>query len=338
MAIKAVSGFDNIDRYKWDSFVKSHPYGNAFQLPVMNRVFLSARNYEPYVAACTNEDGNVKGIMQGVRICNGQGFMCTMTSRVIVWGGPLAENNDPQIVSMLLDTFNSLVKNDCVYCEIRNLEAPASEQKELFESAGFEYFAHLNILVNVQRDEDEILNDFKPAKRRNVKKALKEHLEFGEVETIEELREAYGILNEVYKKTEVPLSDVSLFESLFEQKDSENFCRFYKVSSNGNLAGVMVTLVNNNGLYEWYVACKEDLFAKRPNEFLVWNVILEARKQGLKFFDFGGAGKPDEKYGVRDFKKGFGGKVVETGRFRRVYRKLPWLLGNAAIKMKKHLK
>ena len=31
-------------------------------------------------------------------------------------------------------------------------------------------------------------------------------------------------------------------------------------------------------------------------------------------YDFGGAGKPDEEYGVRDFKAKFGGELVCYGR------------------------
>jgi len=338
MTVKVVSGFNNIDHDKWKSFVKVHPEGNAFQLPAMNRVFRSAQNYKPVVVACTDENGDVKGVMQGTRICNGKGLICNMTARVIVWGGPLAENDDPEYITLLLKAFTEQVKNDCVYCEIRNLEVLTPRQKELFTNSGFKYFPHLNILVNTEREEEDILKHLEPAKRRNVKKALKEGLKFGEIKSAEELHQAYDILKEVYKKTEVPLSDISLFESLFFKGKEDDLCRFYKVVSDGQMAGVMVTLVNNNSMYEWYVAGKEEFFSKRPNEFLVWNVMLEAKKQGLSFFDFGGAGKPDKEYGVRDFKKGFGGELIETGRFRRVFKKVPWLLGNTAIKMKKLFK
>ena len=36
-------------------------------------------------------------------------------------------------------------------------------------------------------------------------------------------------------------------------------------------------------------------------------------------FDFGGAGKPNEEYGVRDFKKKYGGKLVNFGRYEKVH-------------------
>jgi lipid II:glycine glycyltransferase (peptidoglycan interpeptide bridge formation enzyme) len=41
---------------------------------------------------------------------------------------------------------------------------------------------------------------------------------------------------------------------------------------------------------------------------------------GYKVFDFGGAGIPGKEYGVREFKKQFGGKLVNYGRFEKIYR------------------
>ena len=338
MAIKTITGIENLDVVKWENFVKGHPDGNAFQMPAMYRVFETALNYKPYVVACVTEDGDVKGVMQGVRICNGKGIFCKMSARVIVWGGPLAENDDPELISKLLKAFTELVKGEAVYCEIRNLRMLPDEQKQLFKRSGYEYFPHLNILVDLKKSEEELFKQLDSAKRRNVKKALKEGLEFGEISNVDEIEEAYSILKEVYRKTEIPLSDISLFMSLFRHKEDGGSCRFFKAGFKGEIIGVMVVLVNNSSMYEWYVGAKEEFFPKRPNEFLVWNVMMTAKQEGFRFFDFGGAGKPDKEYGVRNFKKGFGGEVIETGRFRRVFRKLPWILGNTAISLKKIMK
>ena len=37
-------------------------------------------------------------------------------------------------------------------------------------------------------------------------------------------------------------------------------------------------------------------------------------RRNCHVYDFGGAGKPDEEYGVRDFKAKFGGNLVNFGR------------------------
>jgi hypothetical protein len=53
-------------------------------------------------------------------------------------------------------------------------------------------------------------------------------------------------------------------------------------------------------------------FSGRANRYLTWSDILRFKKQGLKFFDFGGwhLGSDPNMLRINDFKKGFGGQVV----------------------------
>lgn len=335
MADEIVFGIDNIDISLWVDFVKNHPEGNVFQMPHMYRVFEATHNYTPIVVGCVDKSGDLKGILQGVRICNGKSVLCNLSARVIVWGGSIVKNNDGDCATKLLKAFSEKIKTRCVYCEIRNLYPVENEIKKVLESLGFVYKPHLNIVVNLKEEEDALFKKLASAKKRNVKKGISNGLKFDEVCDEKELCIAYDILKEVYENTEVPLSHFSLFEAIFDILRPVNLCKFYKVTYGGKVAGIMVALVFNDRMYEWYVGSKKEFYALRPNEYLVWNTMLGAKHEGLKLFDFGGAGKPDKKYGVRDFKKGFGGDIVETGRFRMVFKKLPWLLGNIAIGMKK---
>jgi serine/alanine adding enzyme len=46
----------------------------------------------------------------------------------------------------------------------------------------------------------------------------------------------------------------------------------------------------------------------------VWQAITDGKASGCTTLDFGGAGRPDEPYGVRDFKAKYGGQLVDFGR------------------------
>ncbi len=334
MADKIVYGVDNIDNTLWADFITNHPQGNLFQMPQMYRVFESTYNYKPFVVASVDDD-DVTGIMQGVRICNGRGAFCKLSARVIVWGGPLVKNNDSVITTRIVKAFSDLIRKECVYAEIRNLYPVDEEIKKIFNELSFGYYPHLNIVVELRDSEDVLLKKLASAKRRNVKKAISKGLEFAEIKDGKGLSLAYNILKEVYKKTEIPLSHFSLFNAMFNTLVPINLCKFYTANYEGEIVGIMVALRFNDRLYEWYVGSKREFYALRPNEFLVWNTMLAAKGENLHFFDFGGAGKPGKEYGVRDFKKGFGGSTIETGRFRKVYKKILWLLGNAAIRVMK---
>ena len=55
------------------------------------------------------------------------------------------------------------------------------------------------------------------------------------------------------------------------------------------------------------------------NPLLNWHVIAWGSANGFHIFDFGGAGKPNKNYGVREFKRQFGGDMVNFGRYRKKY-------------------
>ena len=59
---------------------------------------------------------------------------------------------------------------------------------------------------------------------------------------------------------------------------------------------------------------------------------------GYAVFDMMGAGKPDEEYGVRDFKAEFGGELVEHGRFLCVTKPLLYKIGVLGVKILKKIK
>jgi lipid II:glycine glycyltransferase (peptidoglycan interpeptide bridge formation enzyme) len=335
MASEIVYGIENIDNSLWDKFVRNHPQGSAFQIPQMYRVFEATHNYKPFVVAAVDEKDAVLGVMQGVRICNGKGVLCRLSARVIVWGGPLVKDNNSAIFTALVEAFSNMVKRESVYAEIRNLHPADKETKNSLNTLRFGYHPHLNILVSLKDSEEVLFKKLASAKRRNVKKSVSKGLVFAEVKNEEELIVAYSILEGVYKNTEVPLSHYSLFKALFDTLVPANLCKFYKAIHAGEIVGVMVALIFNDRMYEWYVGSKSEFYPLRPNEFLVWNTMLAAKRENLNFFDFGGAGKPGTEYGVREFKKGFGGDTFETGRFRKVYKKLPWWLGNMAIRIMK---
>jgi len=61
---------------------------------------------------------------------------------------------------------------------------------------------------------------------------------------------------------------------------------------------------------------------------VAWHAIGWSSEKGYHIFDFGGAGKPNNKEheGIRRFKEQFGGQLVNFGRYKKIHspRKL-WL-------------
>ena len=58
-----------------------------------------------------------------------------------------------------------------------------------------------------------------------------------------------------------------------------------------------------------------------------------ANKNNIEYFDFMGAGKPDQDYGVREFKSKFGGELVEFGRFVKILNPMLYNFGKLSLKI-----
>ena len=75
-----------------------------------------------------------------------------------------------------------------------------------------------------------------------------------------------------------------------------------------------------------------------PSTLATWAGIEFAALNGFKRFDMMGAGKPDEGYGVREFKSKFGGELVEHGRFLCICQPTLYKLGKYIISIIKGTK
>ena len=82
--------------------------------------------------------------------------------------------------------------------------------------------------------------------------------------------------------------------------------------------GALTLLLYKNLITYWYTGTLREYSSYRPSDLLVWHALEWGKKNGFHTFDFGGGGKPDEEYGVRDFKAKFGGNLVNFGRNVRV--------------------
>jgi lipid II:glycine glycyltransferase (peptidoglycan interpeptide bridge formation enzyme) len=105
------------------------------------------------------------------------------------------------------------------------------------------------------------------------------------------------------------------------------------------IGGIVCPILKNQSIYEFYICGLDAEFKDQsPSVMATYAAIQYGFKNNLKRFDFMGAGKPDEDYGVRDFKAKFGGELVEHGRFIKINRPLLFKIGKAGLKILQKIK
>ena len=155
--------------------------------------------------------------------------------------------------------------------------------------------------------------------------------------TIEQVRAYYEILKHLYKtKVKTPLLDWEFFEKLYHVEHAHYILVEYQRRIIG---GTIVMELPNKTMYEWF-ECGLDGVGEHiyPSTYATYLGLAYAAEHACPKFDMMGAGKPDEPYGVRDFKAKFGGELVEHGRFLCVRKPLLYWIGKLGVKILKKRK
>ena len=335
--MKLVTDFSILNNCGWSAYVDGHPQGNIFQTPAMFQVYRETINFEPVIISAVDREGAIQGLILAVVIKEHRGWMGRFSERAIVSGGPLTSGGI-EILHFLLSAFNEIIKAKAIYSEYRNLWAWDKDQLSVFEKHGFTYEEHLDIIHDLSPDLESQYSRVHKGRRKNINRALRAGVVMKEIETEGELSEAINIILDNYKKLRIPLPDASLFSSAFKYLVPEGKARFFIAIFDEVIIGARFVLCFGGMIYDWYAGSRDDYLDKRPNDLLPWKVMEWGHKDGFVKFDFGGAGRPDVDYGVRDYKMKFGGELVENGRHKRINNKLMYYFGAFAYSIYKRIR
>ncbi len=311
---------------KWSDFLSDHTENNFFQSPEFYKMCLEVKNFHPKVIQVYDEKDNLLGSLLAIIISESNGIKGFLSSRTVIYGGPLIdEKNDKhsEILDKLLKGLINRVKNKSLFIQFRNF---FSQKKHIdtFNRNGFNLQERLNSIVDTSIEK--AWKNISESKRRQIKKSLRSGAEIFIPTTIDEIREFYKLLFELYKyKVKKPLPDWTFFKEFFERIHNTEFGKYLLIRFEGRIiGGILSPVTPTKTIYEWYVCGLDKEYKEKgiyPSILATYAAIDYAIKNNISEFDFMGVGKPNKEYGVRDFKMKFGGKTVNFGRFERINNK-----------------
>ena len=347
--------YNDIDPQQWNELVQSSPTATWFQTDEAYRFYQSVSNELAPFALGIEEDGHLTGVVVGYTTQEKCIFKQYFTARTIIPGGPLLDEHiSDEALSTLLSAVaqcpasrliassphrlasdSDHASTPCtlrptpIYIETRNFH-DYSKWKSIFEENGFGYKKHLNYHVNTTSIDFAQCNIGKH-RWKYIRLSMRDGAKIVENPTIEQVQSFYTILQELYRtKVKTPLWSWEFFEQLYHVEHA----KYILVELDGQIVGgtVCVCLLGK-AVYEWYACgldnCRDDI---RPLSVAIWGEMQYAAENGYPLFDFMGAGKPDEPYGVRDFKAEFGGELVEHGRFLCIRKPFLYKIGTLGVK------
>ena len=330
-----ISSVSDIDSIQWKELVAKSPTASFFQTRECYDFYATLSFLRPFIYAVSENDQLV-GILCGYVISDGNLLKQFFSRRAIVPGGLLLDAGISHIaLQQLLKHATLQLKKQAIYLEIRNYN-DFSSFHSTFELAGFRFKAHLNFHVATP-DLESSLQKLNSSKRRQIKLSLKAGATIVDAITDDEIAQFYYLLKELYKnKIKSPLFPLEFFRKL----NALQYGKILVVKFNDKVVGgIACVFLDNRVVSEWFV-CGDDGIEKKlyPSVLATWAGIEYAAKNGYDRFDFMGAGKPDESYGVREFKSKFGGELVEHGRFLYICKPLLYSLGKYIVQKRKRAK
>ncbi|RUT79877.1 lipid II:glycine glycyltransferase FemX [Ancylomarina longa] len=306
-----------LERKLWSNFVYHHPQGNIFQTPEMYEVFNGTEGFKPILIAVL-QDHRIKGIMLAVIQKEAKGVVGNFAKRSIIRGGPLIAEDDEGVLNLILQKYNSIVKNRILYSQIRNW-TDSSINRMVFQKYGFRFIDHLNVLIDLTKPEKNLWQNINKKKRNRIRKAYREYLEFRQDSQKSDLAEAYNILKEVYHRIKLPYPKIEFFENLREKLSDQVNLLTFSVIAEGRIIATRFVLTFKKTLYVFYAGSYQKYNNRCANDLINWELILWGKNNGYTVFDFAGAGNPNIPYSVRSYKMKFGGEVTNPGRFEKVH-------------------
>ena len=345
--------YPDIDPQQWQALVETSAVATWFQTKEAYEFYSSLpQEMTPFAVAIQRTNKLVAVCVGYITQAKNKLVQC-LTCRAIIIGGPVIdEDATAEEITALLNAVKKLQRSDLqpvgrstakrstglspIYFETRNFH-DYSRWKEVFQNAGFTYQPHLNFHVDTTQPWETIENNIGKHRRKYIRLSYRDGVEVELDPTLQQVKEYYAVLQDLYRtKVKMPLQPWSFFERLYHMPS----CKYLLVMYNNQVVGGSICMtLKNHGVYEWYACGKDGMYRNiHPSSVTKHIGMKYAADNGYKVFDMMGAGKPNEPYGVRDFKAEFGGKLVEHGRYLYVRKPMLYWIGTIGVKILKKLK
>lgn len=227
--------------------------------------------------------------------------------------GPLFESEDD--LEKLMSEIRSLAKKEgAIFIRMSPYdELPLDIGHWTLEIAKGDHHPETSLIIDLTQSEEDILKQMKPKGRYNIKVAQKHGVE---VKSSDDVAAFHKILVKTGGRDGFGIHPSNYYEAML--KSLGNHAQLLMAYHQDEpIAGGIFTYLEDWGIY--YYGASDHAHRKLMAPYLIqWTAIQEAKKRGCHFYDFLGISPEGAKNhawaGVTQFKKKFGGKVVNYPR------------------------
>jgi len=309
------------ERNLWNEALLKLPYNHVLQSYEWGQ-FKAKYGWTPLrLLFSEEEDGLVRAAASVLRRKFPHLPLCVM----YVPKGPALDHGDDELLRCVLSTLEDVarryhaifIKIDPDVC-LEDHSPTATQVITTLESHGWQPSSEQiqfrnTVLIDLTREEDELLKDMKSKTRYNVRLAGRRGIKVRSGD-LADLPLFYEMYVETSGRDEFIIRPFAYYRHAWQAFIEANLAQLFIAELEGRpLAGLILFRFGNK---VWYMyGASRDLHRNlMPNHLLQWEAIRWAKAQGCTVYDLWGApdlqDESDPLWGVYRFKEGFGGQFV----------------------------
>ena len=241
----------------------------------------------------------------------GRGFTYLWAKHGPVWAGPEPTYSEERALRAGLRSFVRGRDKTIGFVRLHSFHR-SDDLRELLQSVTYDR----TIILDLTKDEDQLLAEMKKRGRRDVRKALRDETMVAADETaraLEVFPELYQLLVETGERDSFGISPRLTYEQMLSSLGPEH-CRLYTVRREGRpLCWGIVTTTPTQATYYYAASSAEGRKSLAP-DMLVWSMMCMLRDAGKRSFDMMGidSERAPQLAGVRGFKTKFTERITEV--------------------------
>lgn len=285
-----VSEFEPGQAAAWDEYVRRHPHGSPFHLTAWMRSITETFAYQPKCLVAATGDGRIRAVLPLFLVHNILAGRALISSPFAVYGGILADS--AKAAEALAAHLRKLMDQlGADYAELRNAYP---EQR-----AGFTPVSrYVTFTQRIGDSEDAILQAIPRKTRYMVRKALRHPYSSRPAVDPDTFFDLYS---RSLRRLGTPCFPKRHFTTLLRNFGEEAEIR--EVLIGGQVVAAVMSFRFRDQILPYYGASDPAYHAMAPNNFMYFDLMRVAGRQGFHLFDFG---RSKIQSGSHDFKAHWG--------------------------------
>ncbi|MBT3419439.1 peptidoglycan bridge formation glycyltransferase FemA/FemB family protein [Candidatus Peregrinibacteria bacterium] len=300
------------NKKEWEAFVKKQTFP----------VFVQSYHYGEFYEAI-GEKSFILGVYKEDTLVGGSLVVSVHAKRgdfLYLPYGPIIDYQNKEITEHFFSHIKKIAKKEGYdFIRVSPLIDDTKEHRDILKRYGckkapMHVLAETSWLLDTTPDEDVLLQSMKKNHRNLIRRCIREKVQI-EASTDDNMLDALGkTLDEAAKRHNFSRFPQEYIVKEFNEFKKEDQAVVYKATlPNGEVDAVAIAFFYGNmAVYRHSGSFNKD--KRLPTSYLIqWEIIKEAKKRGIKWYNFWGiapegAKKTHPFFGFTHFKKGFGGE------------------------------